>query len=297
MEYFLQPDHLGPSKPFEISEDEYHLLIKSKAILNAAFSLEENFDLLLGNYIEMENSAVNLATVHMVRNMYDYHETFETRAEMNRRAVNLLTSARLYVDQILSRVRQCGGDRDAVEAKCHAEYDGAFEYRFMEAIRNHVQHSGSAVHSLSIGGERDAGTTNRIYSLGVFSQKKYLVVDGSFKKSVLAECPEEVDFLACARRYLSALSELHEFARQAISKQVSDARSAFQDAIDKYKDFSEEKKSPGLNAFSEALGRKDGVAIFLEWDDVRIKLEARNRSVKNLHKAIISSVGLRNFRE
>jgi hypothetical protein len=296
MDFFLQPDHLGPTKPLEIPEDEYHLLVKSKKVLNAAFSMEENFDLLIGNYIEMETSAVNLATVHMVREMYEYHEMFESRAEMNRRAVNLLTSARLYVDQIFSRVKQCGGDRKAVEAKCHAEYDNAFEYRFMEAIRNHVQHSGSAVHSLSIGGERDRDTNNRIHSLGVFSQKSYLAADGGFKGSVLAECPEEIDFMACARRYLSGLGDLHEFARQVVSKQVSDARVAYQSAIDKYQEFSGEKPI-GLSAFSSALGRKEGTSVFLNWDDVRRKLEARNHSLKNLHKTIISSVDLKKFRE
>lgn len=296
MEYFLQPAILAPTKPMEILEDEYHLLVKSKEVLNAAFSLEENFDLLLGNYIEMENSALSFATVHMVRHLHAYHEMFETRAEMNRRGVNFLTSARLYVDQILSRVGECGGDRDAVKARRSAEYDGAFEYRFMEAIRNHVQHSGSAVHSLSIGGERDADITNRIFSLGVYSQKRYLAADKEFKKAVLAECPDQIDFLACARRYLSGLSDLHEFARQVTSKQVADARAAFRSAIDKYKEFTG-GPAIALNAYSSSLGREDGTSIFLDWDDVRIKLEARNRNVKNLDKSIISSVNLKKFRE
>lgn len=296
MEYFLQPAILAPTKPLEISEDEYHALVKSRAVLNAAFSLEENFDLLLGNYIEMENSALAFATVHMVRTLHAYHEMFETRAEMNRRGVNFLTSARLYVDQILSRVGECGGDRDAVKARRSAEYDGAFEYRFMEAIRNHVQHSGSAVHSLSIGGERDADTTNRIYALGVYSQRRYLAADKDFKKVVLAECPDQIDFLACARRYLSGLSDLHEFARQVISKQVEDARSAFQSAIERYKEFTG-ASAVALTAYSASQGRKEGTAIFLDWDDVRIKLEGRNRNVKNLQKTVISSVGLKKIRD
>jgi hypothetical protein len=296
MQYFLQPAVLSPTEPLEITEDDYTFLVKSKKVLNAIFSLEENFELLLGNYIELENSALSFATTHMVRHLHAYDEMFETRAEMNRRAVNFLTAARLYNDQILSRVRECGGDQDAVKTRRSAEYEGTFEYRFMEAIRNHVQHSGSAVHSLSIGGERDADIKNRIFSLGVYSLKSELASDGDFKKSVLAECPEQIDFLACSRRYLSGLSDLHEFARQITSKLVGSARASFLDAILQYKEFSKES-GLALNAYSSVLGRKKGISILLEWDDVRIKLEARNRNVSNVHKSIISNANLKKFRE
>lgn len=295
MEYYLQPGILAPTKALGITKEEYDTLVKSRLVLNAVFSLEENFDLLLGNYIELENSALNFATVHMVRNLHAYDEMFETRAEMNRRAVNFLTSARLYVDQIVSRVGECGGDRDAVKARRSAEYDAAFEYRFMEAIRNHVQHSGSAVHSLSIGGERDPETTNRIFSLGVYSQKRYLMLDKEFKKTVLADCPDQIDFLACARRYLTGLSDLHEFARQVISKLVDDARAAFLSSISRYKEFSG-ASGLALNAYSSEFGRKEGTAIFLDWDDVRVKLEARNGNLTNLQKSVVSSVGLKQLR-
>lgn len=134
-------------------------------------------------------------------------------------------------------------------------------------------------------------------ALGVYSQRSYLAADGGFKKSVLAECHEKIDFMGCARRYLAGLGDVHEFARQVISAQVSDARAAYQSAIDKYKEFTGEERTPGLCACSSALGRKEGTAIFLEWDDVRIKLKARNHSLKNLDTAVISSVGLAKIRK
>jgi hypothetical protein len=153
MDYYLQPAFLAPPPSMEITEGEYQDLLSSRIVLNAAFSLEENYDLLIGNYLELENSALALATTTMVRQSHEYHDMFELTSELNRRAVNFLSSARLFVDQILQRVRACGGERSGIEKHFNKEYDDAFEYRFMEALRNHVQHSGSAVHGLSFGGQ------------------------------------------------------------------------------------------------------------------------------------------------
>ena len=153
MDFYLQPALLSAPSPMEISEAEYLSLHDARKVLNAAFSFEENFDLLVGNYIEIENSALTLTTATMARQLYEYDEMFELTSEMNRRAVNFLCTARLFVDQIRQRIGACGGDSAAIKKRISDAYDAAFEYRFMEALRNHVQHSGSAIHGLSFGGD------------------------------------------------------------------------------------------------------------------------------------------------
>jgi hypothetical protein len=291
MKPYLQPALLSPPPPLEIEEAEYSILLQSRPVLDAAFSFEENYDLLVGNYIELEYAALSLSAESMLRQRHDYEDLFEVRAELNRRVVNFLSAARLFVDQLPQRIALCGGEKDELKAKLSSEYDVSFEYRFMEALRNHVQHSGSAVHALSIGGnwQPPRERKKKVFNLQAFTQKRFLLLDKTFKKKTLAECPEKVEVLVAARRYLESLSAIHDFARQQIEKPVAKARSAFAEAIERYKQFSNES-TIGLTAYP--AGERDptnGVAVFLNWDDVRIKLSKRNLHLRNLSKSIVSS--------
>jgi len=295
MKPYLQLDLLSPPPPLEITEAEFLSLKHSRLILNAAFTFEENYDLLVGNYLEFENSALSLTTSAMARQLNEYHEVFELRAELNRRAVNFLSSARLYVDQLLQRVKECGGNKEDVKTRRSAEYDNFFEYRFMEALRNHVQHSGSAVHSSYVDASwiPPGKLSRQEFALKAFTHKCFLALDPTFKPPVLKECPEKVDTLGATRRYLESLNAVHEFARCSIEKSIAEARSSFEDAIKKYVAFTGE--SPiGLTAYasSDRDPINEKFPIFLDWDDVRIKLSLRNRSLVNLSKRVISSVAI-----
>jgi len=292
MKPFLQPALLAPPPALEIGDAEYLELKRAKPILGAAFSFEENYDLLVGNYLEFENSALSITATSIARRRHDYQDLFELKADMNRRAVNFLSSARLFVDQLLQRVGECGGSKDEVKRMLSEEYDGCFEYRFMEALRNHVQHSGSAVHGLTIGGRwtPPGEKVRNEFSLGVMTLRRYLALDHSFKRQVLSECPDEVDLLGATRRYLESLSAIHEFTRQNVESSVNEARKSFAAAIKRYADFSG-SSSKALTAFaSSERDPSNQVAVFLDWDDVRIKLSNRNRNLKNLSKCVISSV-------
>lgn len=291
MDYYLQPAFLSAPSPLGIARDEYHALIDARLILNAVFSFEENYDLLIGNYLELENSVLSLSASTMVRQNREYGDMFEINAEMNRRAVNFLSSVKLFVDQILQRVRICGGRQDDVKTQMSKQYDSIFEYRFMEALRNHVQHSGSAVHGLSVGGEwwPKNKKNKQIFALKVFTQKRLLALDSQFKSSVLKECPEQVDFMRSARLYLQSLSLVHDFAREKIRDNVKAARNKFESAIEQYQVFSGQLPI-GLTAYSTLDNEKTkSVSILVDWDDVRLKLEKRNRSLRNLSNSIISS--------
>ena len=128
------------------------------------------------------------------------------------------------------------------------------------------------------------------FSLGVMTLRRYLALDDSFKKKVLSECPDEVDLLGATRRYLESLSAIHEFARKNVENSVNEARMSFEVAIKKYANFSG-ASSQSLTAFaSSERDPSSQVAVFLDWDDVRIKLSNRNRNLKNLSKCVISSV-------
>jgi len=291
MDYYLQPDFLSPSPPLEITFEEYSELAKSSITLTAAFSLEENYDLLVGNYLELENSILSLSTSTMLRQRRDYADMFELTAEMNRRAVNFLSSARLFVDQVRQRVGACNSDPEEIKKRLNVEYEQSFEYRFMEALRNHVQHSGSAIHELSplASWWPQHKKFKRIFTLEIHTRKSFLALDPKFKNSVLEECSEKVDFMQAARKYLKSLSSVQDFSRSNIKDNVEKARSNFEGAIKNYMDFSG-APSLGLAAFHGKEGKRENkIPILLEWDDVRVKLAQRNRPLISLDNTIIAS--------
>ena len=289
--YYLQSAVLAPPPPLRITKNEFEGLVDARQKLVAGFPIEENFDLLIGNYLELEQTALSLAASDMVRYRASYQEFFEVRAELNRRAVNLLTTARLYIDQIQQRVSDCGHDKTPIKAALSERYDANFEYRFMEALRNHVQHNGSAVHSLALGGKwLPKGKRERQeYTATPYTLRKHLTQDKTFKPPVLLECPEQVDFLRASRIYVESLGMVHKLVRQTVAPTMKAARTAVESAISRYKKHTK-THSVGLTAYLSFKGHIEvQVPVFIEWEDVREKLEKRNGTLVNLSRRFVSS--------
>lgn len=291
MKHYLQPAQLDPPPPLEISQQEYDLLRNSRKVLDAAFGIEENFDLLVGNYLELEHASLAITTSAVARHLSGYHEMFELQTEMNRRAVNLLSTARLFSDQLPQRFSECGQDGNKAKDWFRDQHASSFEFRFMEALRNHVQHNGSAVHSLGVGNQWIPPTdrTRNEFSLNIHTLRRFLELDTTFNPKVLKECPEQVDFLRATRRYLEAFGSVQRDVRLAIAPSVTAARDVFQSAITRYAAFSQ-SSTIALAAFaSPDQNPETKVLIFLDWDDVRIKLTTRNSGLVNLSKRIVVS--------
>jgi hypothetical protein len=184
MDYFLKPIFLDPSISIQITKDDYYALARASEILHAAFQIEENYDLLIGNYLELETASLAIVTHSMARNRLGYQDMFEVRSEINRRAVNFLSTARLFVDHLPQRVGGSGADSNSARAALSTEYDDSFSYRFMEELRNYAQHSGLVVHMLGVTSHREVLDDERHRQeaeLEVCTEKRILEQDGKFK--------------------------------------------------------------------------------------------------------------------
>lgn len=294
MKYQLTLGILGPRQELEIDKERFNFLKQARHTLLEAFALEEKYEILVSNYLELEQQIVRQAVVAQVRTQSDYSEYFEFRMVFNVALVNLLTAARLYVDQFPRHVRDCLADKSQLahaKSWLNQAYDSTFEYRFMEALRNHVQHNGIPLHWWSIGSQRtDEGL--REFSVSLCAEKKHLAEDMEFKKTVLTEGDEKVDLLIATRVYMQSLSEVHSKARDAISKAVAVARLAIQEEQARYQSSSSgaEDSLLGLEAQATENGTiVDRVPLFLKWDDVRKKLQTKNPLLRNISNSFASS--------
>jgi len=290
MEYFLRLGVLGECSTLTIDSERFLLLKSSRHILSKALAIEEEYEMVISNYIDLEKEAINVSISYMTRNYRGYVDSFNVRLALNKRFMNLLTSTRLYTDKLASSCVDClpkeNGVKERVKFLFSAEYDKSFDYRFMDALRNHIQHCGTAVHCVTFGGRwtslDDKGLLE--YSSRFTADKKFIASEGHFKKQVLDEMPEKVDLIFASRGYIEALSTIHVKARQTISKSVFEARAIIQSAMDDYKS-AYKKDFIGLTAYMfDGDSKRDEVLVFLNWDEIRLELEKRNHQLVNLKK-------------
>lgn len=296
MRYVLWKPVLGAPPQIEITSDEYQALETAHVVLANAFAIEEKYEIVVSNYLDLEKEILNGAADSMVRRTIDYSGFFGIRSKLNVRIVNLLTSAKLYKDQMPQHVTRCLKADDAAKEKVERyyseEYDSSFEFRFMEALRNHVQHRGIAAHFLSQSGRTTSeGEDSQLeYTLEVAALNSYLRDDEKFKKTVLTEMPEKVDLVKASRSYVGSLSAINEEVRKMIKQETLSARKEIEEQHARYKKVYK-GKTIGLEiAKLEDEEKLESTPMILDWDDVRLELQRRNPMMKNLNRRYVEPV-------
>jgi hypothetical protein len=294
-QYVLRIHAIGRFPELEVSAEEFSNYRSARNVLSHALAIEEKYEIVITNYLELERFVLTTTASYVVRRHTDYEGFFEVRSGLNVRLVNLLTAVRLYVDQLLQHVRECTDDDETalerVTKAFSSEYDAHSEYRFMEALRNFVQHRGVPVHSTVHDGRWTLPENGLLqFSLEFSSHRDRLAEDPKFKKQVVEEIAEKVDLKAATRRYVECVSNVHSIAREIVRERVRSARQVIEDAHKRYAEVYRERLT-GLSVLKRMDGRLlDEIPLLLDWDDIRVKLQARNRKLSNLSRMYVTSV-------
>jgi len=123
---------------------EYDRISRAKHALITTIAIEQKLDLLLENYVEYESELLDLAVRLIAFRDSQWHAFQRENLDVTRRLVNLLSAARLYVDQMNHDLGRLFDDADeiraAVKQESSARYDASFGFRLMETLRNAIQH-------------------------------------------------------------------------------------------------------------------------------------------------------------
>lgn len=300
MKYFLRQRIIGSAAKVSISAQEFLDIKKSRNILLSAFAVEEAYDLIVSNYIELEQEIVSAAACEGIREVHNYDDFFSLRSLLNRRFVNLLSTCRSYIDQTPQLLSECAVDpksaRDELKRCLSKNYDEFFSYRFFEALRNHVQHCGLAVHEVKIGGKWVETDEFRVREVSVepIAIRKFLEQDTKFKKELFSNMPDKLPLLGHLRKYMQAIGEAHLIVRTSIQDNANTSRTCIKAYIDAYA-----KENNGLTlglgaieAHDDELSDIESVPIFLDWDDVRLQLIQRNSGLRGLASRVVVSRGV-----
>lgn len=291
---YIRQNIFGNAPQLAINEQQFENLAKARNVLRAAFALEESYDLLIGNYIEVEKELLAAAAINAVQDITEYKDFFDLRSTINRRVVNLLTTTRLYLDQAPQRLADCATDPNKAKRefkkRTNQHYDEFFSYRFLEALRNYVQHYGLAVHHLSHTRKWIGEGIERVMEISIqpFSEKRHLAADSKFKGETLEEMPDKVALTLAIREYLQCIGDLHMLVRSHTADCISEARQVISAQISRYARESD-GKTVGLTAFRlDSQGKQEMLPLFLDWDDIRLKLVSTNSGLVALGRHIVT---------
>lgn len=203
--------------------------------------------------------------------------------DANRHILNLLSSARTYIDQVVRDFELFGSKREfKIRAKMLMKeaYDTSKDYRIVDQLRNRVQHQALPVDGMSssIGPTADKSETMMFYC-----EKARIAADqGKFKQRVLDECDDKIDLRALMRGCMTEMSRIHIALRELVNKECERSRGIITSAIAEYAAEQEDKSSStSVIGLASVVMRDDkiveSVPLLLNWDDTRVKLASKNR--------------------
>ncbi|MEQ1596048.1 MAG: hypothetical protein ABL985_13225 [Casimicrobium sp.] len=277
MKYLVRKLVLAPVPEYEISAQDFAKVRRAQFVLANSLAIEEKYEILISNFIDFERTTVSLALTDSIRDIATHTEMFENRVALNTRLANVLSAARLYLDQLPQHMadglaNELADQKKQLKDKCSQEYDQHFEYRFMEALRNHAQHRGTPVHRTTYLSAWKSADSDRFmeFSIRAIATREKLSEDETFKKTVLKEMPNEVDLASALRRYLESISNIHSWARSVLQDKAGEARTFIESLRTRYSQMYRENLA-GLaaiqvedNGLRSVSGRWDLIGMMYE---------------------------------
>lgn len=231
----------------QIDELHYQTIKKARDNCLLAVVLEERLQLVLDNFKDWEVELLSIAQEFLIwRTVEDV--AMQQRLTLDRRLTNVLTAFRLYLDQTDHNLSQAFGnpspELEGIKQLKRSMYDRCFGYRFLEALRNHVQHCGLPVQEISVnpgfvGSNSDNFGRPVQYFVIPYTTFDILSTSQVFKKATLDEIKalgDKIDLRRPIRQYVSCIIELHHAVRNVFTNIVTASRISFSNALD---DFSE----------------------------------------------------------
>lgn len=274
-----------------ITQSEYDAIGHAKANLLECLSIEEKFDFVIENYLELEMTLLESALRYLAMDSGDPHRSDKERGLFNRRLANLLTATKTYAEQAKKHIASVLPESVAgVTAGFSRQYDGRLGYRVMEALRNYVQHYDFPVWLVQYPAhmvERSSGHAVA-FAVNPCLRPADLRRDPDFKKTVLKELEalgEKVDLKPLVRDYVEGLWVVHSHIRSLLFPHTPEWELILEAAKAKYR-FSRPNEETTVGVAAVAVADDGGldrpIQIVTQFNDYRRYLETKNNNLNGL---------------
>ncbi|MEK1939557.1 MAG: hypothetical protein AAAB16_04200 [Pseudomonas sp.] len=279
--YILRNRYLGSTKEIAITEGEYEKLKKARETLSAALAIEELFSVLITNFNDAQNSIDSTSKAYFNLEDYSYYGMHELMQLVNVRTINFITAAKLYTDNLTSDAKYIGGKSLCVkiEKKRSELYDASPEYRAIDQLRNYALHAGAVIHSITGNFVRPE---NGEVPKAIFYTSKAILSKKSdrIKTKVMNEMPDKINISEYISTAVEKYKELHTYIQTESSNSVANVRKLFEDTIQTSTETLDETTGLAACIYRDEK-EMEFIQIFLEWDDVRMRL-AENAKLESL---------------
>lgn len=191
--YVLMLRVFGSHDRMDITQAEFEAFGEAVSRLLHVVDAEEKFATFMDNYFELEQELLTEALSTLVFLSVDARSLQSARTLISRRIINLLTSARLYIDSLPQHAgKLLSANNTALKKVLQTPadaYDSLLGYRVMEALRNYSQHEALPVHSWTTSAhqDKDEGSQAILFSVKPALDIQRLENANAFKSSVLKE--------------------------------------------------------------------------------------------------------------
>lgn len=244
MKFVLRRLVIGCPHYLELTDDEFREIIDATRNVLEAKNIEEKYNIVIDNYVEFESDLLNMALEQMAFTNFGWRPENNDIFKLNRRLANLLTTTRLYMDQVphnLNSIYGKGvGHVAKVKAAMSAEYDSNLGYRVLEALRNYIQHQGLPIFSVTYDRHmcRKLRGNQILNNVIPYIEVSELRNAGDFKKSVLKELEalgDKVDIRPFVRVYIESIGKIQKAIRDLIEQDIGRWRNVILSTEERYR--------------------------------------------------------------
>jgi len=289
--------YFGRNDCYKISEKEYKLLIDVQCSLLKVLEIEEKYNIIIENYKEFELSLMEISLENALHYDPKWTSFRNEIRKTDRKANSLLSSCTIYTKYITEDIGKLGKKFDCLVEKISKVikriYSNSFEYRFMEELRNHVQHCGFSITNFTFErGWESYASEEKLRQEPFFyvNTKKISEID----KKIASKFEEEfkdlpdnkIDLKIYIRKYIESLSELNDYIRNELEHNIKE----WIDILHEFKSKHKRKTNsnlPYITIFKKNKGIMEEKNLFFDYIKARKKLVNKNKKLANLQKYLI----------
>jgi len=295
MRHYLRVLTIGRQSTVGITEKEFYELQQAKGVLANFYSLTENYRVVVESYRTVEKAKHDAELDQILYSKFGYDDFSDARVALNSPIVGYLASSRYFIDstdKILPEILS-PAQVESFSKFCSNIYDSICEYRFVEALRNYVQHRELPVHTITyhnyVEDMNNIKTSDKVTSLSLRATRQTLQNDKKFKKAALKGMPEAIDIIYCIRFHMEGIWKMHDYLLQSHFEIADNARAIVLSAIAQFEKNTGEK-SFGLHAVAQKTENEvsEKIPLFLDYDDARRTALKRIGNLNNLHKRYVT---------
>jgi len=292
MKYFLIQNSTGKRVP--IDEARYQSLIEAKGNYSRATRVEENFDVVMENFFELEEALFHVAMSNLVFGSHSRKEFDTARNLIDRRLTNLFSSTRLYKDALLFHSLKFLGKGDAysqLKAAITERSPETIPFRIVETVRNYSQHQALPLSSITMGSkwhssperQKERATYSVTPKINAAKISKHRDLHPDVRQAML-DSGDKVEVMPLVRQNVERWGRINAQFRELSKTRLDFSETIIRKAIEETEG---DNPSLTLAVAEDEKGQHQSSQLFLEFFEQLRSLSKKNGSQVNLARRFV----------